>query len=209
MTITRITMLAGETCGIWVDGVRRVTTDAMVVYEEGLRPGLEVDEAYIAALAVKGDVNAAKNKAMELLGYRDYCEAELAERLGRTYDPRVAAVAARRMAELGLVDDRSYAERLARDLLDRRGLSLRHAREEMKLRSVSRELTDEVLEGREDGEAARAEAVLRKKYAKKLALPDGRSKVTAALARMGFRFADIRAAIEAYNDGADEPLYEE
>ena len=202
MVITKIAAIKGNDCGVWIDGHQRLTVAAEVVYEEGLQPGMEIDDAYLTALAHKADLAAAKSKAMDLLGVRDYCFAELVERLRRRFDEPTAAAAASRMEELGLVSDAGYAEKYARELM-RRGCSLRRAAYDMRGRGLSAEVVDEALAPYADSEQDRIEAVVRKKYGRKLSGSAGQRGVQAALARQGFAYEDIRAVLLRLSDTPD------
>lgn len=198
MRITKIAMLTETTCGIWIDDVQRVVTDPVLVYEEGLKADMEIDEAFAVYLEQKAGIAKAKSRALDLLGIRDYCSAELENRLSEQFDRRIAAAAVQRMIELELVNDTVYATKYAKDLVVRRGLSLRRARSEMRQKGLENDRIDEALALYEDDELERVEAVVAKKYVKKLQMPNGRRNVIAALMRMGFRYSDIRTVLQNY-----------
>lgn len=61
-----------------------------------------------------------REKALYLLSLRDYGRAELEKKLRDEAGEDAAAEAAGRMEELGLLDDRRYAARLAGDCVGRR-----------------------------------------------------------------------------------------
>ena len=204
MTITKIVAVKGTNCDLYVDGVKAVTLDAEVIYTEHLSPGLEVDAEYLRSLVSKANIVEAREKALNWLSVRDYSFSELVQRLETLYDPVTSEAAARRMQEIGLVNDEVYAEKFARDLLERRGLSLSRARFEMRQKGLDPELMETALCGYEDTEQERAAAVIEKKYLRKLTGPKGRQNVTAALARMGFRLEDIRKALLPYLSGERE-----
>lgn len=208
MTITKIVAVKGTNCDLYVDGIRTVTLDAEVIYTEHLKPGLEVEEEYLRNLVSKANIVEAKEKALNWLSLRDYSFFELMQRLSRFYDATTSHAVVEKMVDIGLIDDCRYAEKYARDLLERRGLSLKRARFEMHQKGLASDLVDEILAGYEDTEVDRATAILEKKYQRKLSGPNGRQNVTAALARMGFRLEDIRTAMSQFlvwqTDKADE-----
>lgn len=208
MTITKIVAVKGTNCDLYVDGIHAVTLDADVIYTEHLKPGLEVEEEYLRNLVSKANIVEAKEKALNWLSLRDYSFFELMQRLSRFYDATTSHAVVEKMVDIGLIDDCGYAEKYARDLLERRGLSLKRARFEMHQKGLASDLVDEILAGYEDTEVDRATAILEKKYQRKLSGPNGRQNVTAALARMGFRLEDIRTAMSQFlvwqTDKADE-----
>lgn len=99
------------------------------------------------------------------------------------------------MEELGLLNDESYAERLARDLTERRGFSRRHVRQELTAKGIGRDIVDTVMEGLESDDTQGALELLRKKRYNDLSDEHVRQKAMAALGRAGFDWEDIRRAV--------------
>ena len=203
--ITGLRLREDQTCEVWVDGALLVRTDALLVREEGLEEGAELDPEDLRRLCTRASVSEAKQKAFQLLGYRAYCFAELVKRLEEQFETPVAEAAVRRAEELGYIDDGRYAEALARELFLRKGWSLRRASYEMYSRGLPSTLVEPQLAAYEDSDADRAAAVLRKKYAPKLSDPKGRRSALAALQRLGFAYEDAKAALEEVLEELPEP----
>jgi regulatory protein len=137
---------------------------------------------------------------MRLVGVRARSRQELIARLeGAGFEAPIAGAAVDRMAELGLIDDRSFAaETVERSL--RRGLAPARIRAELAAKGVAGETVDEVLaaQGAGAGESDLARAVaLAEKKARALAGKESavvRRRVWSFLASKGF---DSETANEA------------
>lgn len=179
-----------------------VDEDTLVRFE--LRKGSVLDDAQMDELVRASDRRRAESRAMDLLGVRDHAERELIRKLERHFDADTARAAATRMVELGLIDDRRFAQRFAEELL-RKGKSLRETEQKLTERGVGRALAKEILEGFEREESAAVRALIDRKYRTRLQKPDGYRAVAAALARRGFSAGDIRAALEDFKNSAGLP----
>jgi regulatory protein len=115
-----------------IDGGRFGTIPQTVAVAEGLALGREIDAAVQERLGVAADGEAAFRTLLRALEVRSFASRDLARRLQRKGHPRPAVDSAvARAAELGLLDDRSFAKsyvetraargrgpsRLVRDLL--------------------------------------------------------------------------------------------
>lgn len=149
-------------------------------------------------LRQQSDTRKAKEKALEYLGMRPYGSRELYDKLCLKYDPHSAAAAVARMAELELLDDRSYALAKASALLSR-NKSRREIAAKLAEKGVDREIVQDVLEElfADEDEAEQVLAVIEKSYTSKL-LAGKRQNVFAALARRGFGSRAIQAALEEW-----------
>ena len=79
--VTALRLHEDQSCEVWVDGAMLVRTDALLVHEEGLEVGAELEPEDVRRLCTRASVSDAKQRAFLLLGYRPYCGAELKKRL--------------------------------------------------------------------------------------------------------------------------------
>ena len=140
----------------------------------------------------------ARKRAMYLLGSRPYSTAALREKLLNNYSEETADRVVEDMTRYGFLDDEDYARRLASSIIKGKKYGLHRAKAEMRRKGVPDELTEQVLSeySREDMTESLTELV-RKKYADRITERDERQKVIAALARRGYGFGEIKAAITA------------
>ena len=119
---------------------------------------------------------------------------KLIERLRRQECPSEEAQAiAGRMVELGLLDEAWYAAELARHYAGR-GYGPRRVRDEFNRRGVSREYWEAALESVEDWQTG-LDAFLAQKLAGPAPEPKDIRRVSAALVRRGYDWADINAGM--------------
>ncbi len=101
------------------------------------------------------------------------------------------------MEELGLVNDRDYAERCAQTLIFTKHMSKRGAAMELRRKGIESEIINEVLDDIEVDEREQIQAVIERKYPK---IDDEkiRRRAVAALQRLGYGWEDIKAVIESF-----------
>ena len=139
---------------------------------------------------------AVRKKALSLLERRDYGEAELRAKLvEKGAGEEDAAAAARRMAELGFINDANYAAMVARHY-SAKGYGPERIRAELRRRKLGRELWDGALGAAPDSAGA-AYAVFKAKM-RGGTDRDALRRASAALARRGFGWDEVKAAMERY-----------
>ncbi|MDF2566592.1 MAG: hypothetical protein K0R90_48, partial [Oscillospiraceae bacterium] len=146
MKITDIEKNKGTRYTIYVDEEYWYILDIEVISSNGLKVGMECDEEFLQELKRQADVRKARERALYLLSYRDHSKKELIDKLCKSVDEDVAEKTADRMEELGFLDDEKYADKLARDLLERKKLGERRAGFEMRKKGLEKELIESVLE---------------------------------------------------------------
>ena len=201
----------GQKIHLLLNGEYRLTTNRELWLSCGLVSGMEIDEAEFEAFAALVEADRAKHKALRLLETRDHCEWELVEKLTHSGISRESAqAAAARMAELGLVNDEAYAQRLAEELFPRKGYSPARIEQELIARGVARETAYEAARAIEGDPLERLAALLESKYAPSYKGTErDRRRVVNALQRLGYSFFDIRRAMEEHGmwQVADEALH--
>jgi regulatory protein len=142
------------------------------------------------------DFDKAKTHALKFLSYRDHSGGELLQKLGKYYDDKTCRKALSWVIELGYVNDEIYAEKLSALLIETKHYGLRKTRYEMKLKGLSEEIIDTALEKYDYDEILEIIiSIIERKYSDNLADWQGIKKTTDALARRGYDYDDIKAAI--------------
>ena len=183
--------------------------DRDLCQSEGLKAGDEISEDRLEELVQTSACRRAKSRAIWLLDSRDYTQRGMYDKLRRLYGDYAAAYAASYCAEIGLIDDERFAERLAYSMSER-GISDREAVRRLIAKGVPRDIAHNAVSEAQSDPAAQLDEIIKKKYATRLLTGDRKEveKVVAALARKGFGFGDIRAAVSKYTD-ADSITYED
>ena len=206
---------------VWLDDASIVRVGEGDVVSLGLYAGKELTGAEGEALCAAGERSRLMERAVELLAQRPMSRKELLDRLcapprskrGKyPYDkrddgPDPALLEARREAlreraeevadrltELGLLNDEEYARMVARHYAAK-GYGPRKLRDELYRRGVPRELWEDALEEREtDGDQVLELA--RRKLREKEPTRENLKKVSDYLARRGYGWEEISAALE-------------
>ena len=181
-----------------------VEVDVRTFDESGFRQGSDLTEEQLNTLLATSQYNRARERALYLLGLRDYACKELEQKLYTEATPEVAAAVVERLREVGLLDDERYAARLARSLSEVKHYPRRRIEQELRHRGISSMLIQTVLSKLEGEDYEQALALLQKKYYNKLNDPDSRRRVIAALARRGFSYGSIRRAMDEMGAPDDE-----
>lgn len=186
------------------EGGDPIEVDVRTFDESPYKEGCDITEEQLNTLLATSQYNRARERALYLLGLRDYACKELEQKLYTEAPPEIAAAVVERLRQVGLLDDRRYAARLARSLSEGKHYPRRRIEQELRRRGID-PLTAQSAAEEVDGEDyEQALALLKKKYYNKLNDPDSRRRVTAALARRGFSYGAIRRAFDTLDIPDDE-----
>lgn len=197
MKITDIRPRRKGLSAVYIDGDYALSLDTQTLLEHRIDIGRELDDAELHDLIESSNERRAKEKALWLISYRSHSKKELRDKISRTCDRQSAEKAVERMEELGLVNDRDYAERCAQTLIFTKHMSKRGAAMELRRKGIESEIIDEVLDDIEVDEREQIQAVIERKYPK---IDDEkiRRRAVAALQRLGYGWEDIKAVIESF-----------
>ena len=199
MLITAIEPRRKGMSALYIDGEFVMNLDTRTLIENHFDVGREIDDDDLHEIINLSNERRAKEKALWLISYRDHSKKELTDKIRRTCDEESAEKAVERMEELGLVNDRVFAERYARKLIFTKHMSKTAAAFELARKGIDRELADEILESIEVDEREQIREVIEKKY-RNLSDEKIKRRAFSALQRLGYRFDDIRAVLEEYTE---------
>ena len=175
-----------------------ILLDTDTCTENCLVKGMELDEEMVAELRFDSEYKRAKSRALWYLDRMDYTEKNLYTKLLRAgFDKKASAKVLARLCELGVVDDRRFAERFAERCIES-NISKREAMHKMLEKGVPYDLAKEILSEVESDEDAQIKALIEKKYYYKLSREGGAQKVYAALVRKGFSYSAVSKALKEY-----------
>ena len=195
MKITKIEKKKGRRYQIEVDGEYWYILDIEIIYDFHLKEDMEVEEAFLNRVKEAAEYRKAKERALYLLGVRDYGRNELIRKLGEKVSLPAARKAVEKMEELGLLNDEAYAEKLGNYLFTEKHFGVRRVRFELEKKGFSSEVIEKALESAGEREEDLS-AFIRRKYARYLGDEKGRQKVLMALSRMGHSYGDALDALE-------------
>ena len=181
---------------VFIDGEYAMTLDTMVLLENHIKEHSEIDDDELYVLVKKSKERRANEKALTLLERRSHSKQELANKIARTMDRDSAVAAAEKMEEIGLVNDRDFAERYARELFERKKFGKIRVKQELKLKGIDKEIIEDVLLVYEDFDVEeQIKNILVSKYPLYKEDEKVKARAVAALQRRGFSFSDIRGVI--------------
>ena len=206
MTVNSAARYKGSTWEVFIDG-NRIYLHKEIVADYGLRPGAEISPERYEEMMLASDRRRATERALYLLDYRDYSYSELFKKLNENYDEDTCYYVLNKLVSLGLINDRRYAENLARKYMEVQKYGYYRASNEMYRKGLDRDLGAEVLSTYDEGTAERICEIIRQKYSGYLDDPDKVRRMKNALARRGYSFSDINEAVRMM-ECADYDEYE-
>ena len=195
---------------ISLDGVLWLRVRKKHFAQRPLEPGDGIDpEAYLDSMAALQAADCYE-AALTMLDQAAQASGALCKKLVyKGYVPPAAEAAVARLVENRLVDDRRYAQRMAQAQLNK-AVGAYAVRRKLQAKRLSEEAIEAAMEGFDGEQQAQAcREAAEKLWRKYAGLParEGRAKLSQALARRGFGWESIRAAVEELAsdcDGSDD-----
>ena len=183
------------------DSGQRIYIHEKILAEYHLREDMDVPEQAVEEITAANDYRRARERALYLLDVRDYSFMEMYEKLEQNYSEEICIKVCKNLAELGLINDRRYAEIRARELFEVKRLGMYRAKMELKRRGIPDSIIEEVTEPYADEEESfsRLEQLVEKKYERYLTDEKGVKKVKNALLRQGYSYGEIKAVLDLYD----------
>ena len=165
-----------------------------------LKQDAEITEERLQELIYDSEYRRAKSRALWYLDRADRTEKGLYRKLCEAgFDKKVSAAVVARFVEVGLLDDRHFAENFAERCKDA-NISPRETVRKLYEKGISYDMAKEIVSETETDEETQIRALIEKKYARKLELENGAEKVYAALIRKGFSFSAVRNVLKKYSE---------
>jgi regulatory protein len=200
MLISAIEPRRKSLSALFIDGEFAVNIDTETMLKSGFKPGRELTDEQLHDLIQSSESRRASEKALYLLEHRSHSQKELADKISRVTTREAAEQAAQHMADIGLVNDEEYARSLAANLLGSKGFSASRTQQELLQKGIDKELAQQIIEEIAPDPVEKITALIHKKYIRTLNDEKGRRRSIAALQRLGFRWDDIRTALNQLNN---------
>lgn len=200
MKIIKIEKFKGQTYGVYFEEEEPVFINSEIVDEFNLKEGIDIPESAVSEIVRANDIRRARERALYLLDAREYSYTELFKKLEVNYDEKICYEVLNRLAELGLINDRRYAERLGEYLIEKKRFGRYRASQEMYRRGLSREIINETLDKYDEDSVVRLYELVKEKYERYMTDEKGINKVRNALVRKGFSYDDINVVIKTVLD---------
>ncbi len=198
MTVVSLNKAKKHLVSVCFDSGEEILLDSDVVSEAALCTGAVLTEEDIVSLKERSEYTRAKSRALWHLDSCDHTARALYDKLVKAgFDKKASAAVIARLQELGMVDDRRFAQRYA-ERCERQNISRRAAYSKMLQKGVPKDIAEEILSSREVDEVAQVRALIDKKYRTKMQSEEDIPKVYAALVRRGFSYGSVREAINKF-----------
>lgn len=200
MTVVSIEKQKKHLTAVGFDNGTELLLDNDVCSLHCLHTGDILTDEKAGELKHESDYVRAKSRALWYLDRASHTEKALYDKLVRAgFEKTACAEVIARFVELGLVDDRRFAENFAERCIDS-GISKREAVYKMTVKGVPRDIAYEAVDALDTDEEEQVRTLLQKKYLSKLSSENGTQKVYAALIRKGFSFSAVKNVLKKYSE---------
>jgi regulatory protein len=200
MLITAVEPRKKSLSALFIEGEFAVNIDTETLIKSGFKAGKDIDDAQLHELIIQSDKRRANEKALYLLERRNHSQKELADKISRVTSREAAEAAAQHMADIGLVNDEEFAKSYTREMFTRKGFSAKRVLYELLKKGIDKEFAQTVVEDFAPDPVEKILEIINKKYSKKLSDEKSRRRSIAALQRLGYRWDDIKAALNQFEN---------
>lgn len=177
-----------------------------VIVALALKPGTVLTHELVGAIAREQEASEALQTALKLLGVQPRGRSQIAVALRKRtksgaprFSTEATEAALGKLENLGLINDETYAQHLARSLIRRKNLGRTGLRFQLRSQGIAADVVERALEDSLEGsdESQRAAQALAKRLPRWQALPapQRRAKAYQYLARLGFESDVIADAL--------------
>lgn len=188
-----------------VDGKYRLSLDLLQVAELGLHTGKEISEKDLEKLEEESQYGKLYTRALEyaltrprsLREMRDYLYRKTRDtptkmgQIRKGASPELTHRVFDRLVEKGYLNDEKFALFWVENRNVRKGSSMRKLTSELSAKGITPEIISKILSESERSDSDEIKKII----AKKINRYDDQHKLVAYLARQGFRYDDIKAAL--------------
>ena len=186
---------------IYVDGKYSFSLDELQLVQNGLHSGLEISEAQLEQLKSESDFGKNYIRAVDLISRRLRSEREIRDYAFRKqWTKSNTERVIERLKTRGYLNDQRFAELFFSSRHQSGRYSLKRIRLDLVKKGISSDIIDDLC--RTNGDSAALLKLIKKRINKY----DDENKLIAYLARNGFRYDDIKAALDRYHQGDTEWL---
>lgn len=199
-------MMCVELSGGGLAQEMKIYIHSEIIRKYNVAKGMELSEEEADRLIYENDLRRARERALYLMESRDHSYRELFDKLEKNYSEDICFEVCNRLAEIGVINDRRYAEKLCRQLFEVKKLGRYRVKQEMRLKGLGSEIIEEAMENfsEEDEPFERLEKLVEQKYERYLTDRKGVEKVRNALARKGYSFGAIKEVLDLYDLDFDD-----
>jgi regulatory protein len=184
---------------IYLDGNYVFSLGETDVLRTGVHTGMELDSAQIEAFQQTSSVGKLFDRVLNLFSYRQRSEWEVRDYLRRKQaDADQVNTIIAKLTKLGYIDDQKFALSWVESRRYGKPISQRKLRAELMAKRIDTAVVDAVL--KQDTQSTNEQDILQQLIAKKRRRYPDQTKFMQYLARQGFRYDDIKQALQQHAD---------
>ncbi|MFZ5518147.1 MAG: RecX family transcriptional regulator [Candidatus Zhuqueibacterota bacterium] len=192
-------------CSIFLDDEFAFGLNEDVVFQYGLKKGDELTEKQVEEILVSEEKKAAKERALNLLSFRDRSEKELRTKLKQAgFQEANVDSAIDELKRLRFIDDRKFAMNFAQSKMMAKPLGEFLLRRELKQKGIDEEIIEQVIENifGETDQVALALRIAGQKLRQIKNLDETKKKrrVSDLLLRRGFNWDVVSQVLDQWDD---------
>lgn len=207
MEITSLKKHKGSSYEVIINEEKIIYLHIDIIHDFGLGVGSQIDEDELEKIIYASNKRKAYQYALYLLDYRDYSYRELFKKLEKLYkDKELCFEIMDKLVKIDMINDRRYAENLARKYVEIKKFGIQRAKREMYIKGITGDIADEALEPYSEYVLENILELLEKKYSRYLTEKNDRKnieKVKCSLVRLGYSFEDINYAVDTYFENSE------
>ena len=175
-----------------------------IVSRYNLKAGISLPLSAWEDIKAEEEYRKARERALYLLDYRDYSYIDLFHKLEKNYSEDTCYRVMDKMVEMGTINDRRYAEGLARHYVEVKHFGRIRAFREMRGKGLTAEVINDALDVYDEDEETtwydRLYELVETKYLRYLDDEKGVTRVKNALVRYGYTYDLIKEVLSDIGD---------
>lgn len=202
MKITSVNKYKGTTYEVVIDDERKIYLHADIIADYSVFSGTELDTERLRRIIWASNFRRAYQRALYLLDYRDYPYSEMKKKLLDTYkSERLVSEVMKKLTDNSFIDDKRYAEKYARKLVEIKRFGYQRALREITQKGIDRFTAEDALEPYSDAFDENLMYLLENKLSHYLTDASDRKsteKAKNSLVRYGYSFSQINRMVKEY-----------
>lgn len=201
MIITDIKKGKKRLNAVYIDGEFFNNIDSYILDISGFSVGSEVSGAELKLLESKSNNRRAYSKALYLLGFRDYSEKEMQNKLKLDFTDDAIENTIEKLKEQKFLDDEKFANKYADVLIFEKKFSKKMAVYELTKKGIDKQISESIVDNIDVDEKDQIKDLISRKYKDAYNDEKVKRRAIAFLQRHGYKIHDIFDIINNGDDG--------
>ncbi len=201
MIITDIKKGKKRLNAVYIDGEFFNNIDSYILDNSGFSVGSEVSGAELKLLESKSNNRRAYSKALYLLGFRDYSEKEMQNKLKLDFTDDAIENTIEKLKEQKLLDDEKFASKYADVLIFEKKFSKKMAVYVLTKKGIDKQISESIVDDIDVDEKDQIKDLILRKYKDAYNDEKVKRRAIAFLQRHGYKIHDIFDVINNGDDG--------